>query len=168
VDSSAEARFVEWASSRSRALHRFAFLLCGDWHIAQDLVQEALTKTALHWNRIESVDNPDAYVRRIVINTFHSMQRRPAWRLASRRAATEVSVTDHSVDFAARDALMVALRALPMRQRAAVVLRYYEQLSEAETAVALECSVGTVKSQTSKALQSMRRMMTMEASHADR
>jgi RNA polymerase sigma-70 factor (sigma-E family) len=162
VDSAEEARFVEWASSRSHSLHRLAFLLCGDWHVAEDLAQEALAKTALHWSRVERAEHPDAYVRRIVVNQFHSLTRRPSWRLAARHAAPDIAVADHANDHALRDELLAALRRLPTRQRTAVVLRYYEQLSEAETATALGCSVGTVKSQTHRALQSMRRTMDRE------
>jgi RNA polymerase sigma-70 factor (sigma-E family) len=168
VDSGAEARFREWAATRSPALHRFAYLLCGDFHVAQDLAQEALTKAALHWNRVETAEHPDAYVRRIVINEFHSLRRRRSWPVVGRRSSAEVGVTDHVVEYVSRDALMAALRVLTPRQRTVVVLRYYEQLSEVETAVALGCSVGTVKSQTHKALQAMRRTMTTEDHHVHR
>jgi RNA polymerase sigma-70 factor (sigma-E family) len=162
VDSAAEARFVEWAASRSGSLHRLAFVLCGDWHLAEDLAQEALARTALHWQRIESVEHPDAYVRRILLNQHQSLRRRPGWRLAGRFAPPEVSVPDSTEGYANRAALLAAVQQLPPRQRAVIVLRYYEQLSEAETASAMGCSTGTVKSQSHKALQSLRRVVKEE------
>jgi RNA polymerase sigma-70 factor (sigma-E family) len=163
VDSVSEARYAEWASSRLASLHRFAFLLCGDWHTAEDLVQEALAKTAVHWKRVEAAEHPDAYVRRILVNTSHSMWRRHWRRPRQARLERDVAIPDGADERARRDELMTALRQLPERQRATVVLRYFLQLSEAETAQTLDCSVGTVKSQTSKALAALRRAIPAEA-----
>lgn len=162
MDPAAEQRFREWAGARVGALHRTAFLLCGDWHVAEDLVQEALTRAALHWRRIERVDHPDAYVRRILVNSANQH-----WRLRSTHERTagrlpETCIGDGSHERAAREELLAALRALAPRQRAAIVLRYFEQLTEAETADALHCSVGTVKSQTSRGLGNLRRTLETE------
>jgi RNA polymerase sigma-70 factor (sigma-E family) len=161
MDKPSEARFAEWAATRSPALHRFAFLLCGDWYIAEDLVQEALARAALKWPRIERVDNPDAYVRRIIVNQLTTIRRRKALRVTEGVVA-DLPVSDTTADHARNDELLTALRLLPTRQRAVITLRYYEDLSEQETAIVLGCSVGTVKSQAHKALQSLRRLLPKE------
>lgn len=160
MDNHDEDRFRAWASARTPALHRSAFLLCGDWHAAEDLVQEALTRTAVRWTRVEAADNPDAYVRRILVNLSNSRWRRKSTHERPAPRLPEDVVPDGSQDRAVRDELIEALRALPRRQRAAVVLRYFDGLSEAETAHVLDCSVGTVKSQTSRALATLRRTLT--------
>jgi RNA polymerase sigma-70 factor (sigma-E family) len=159
VDAESERRFTEWALSRVGRLHRTAFLLCGDWHLAEDLVQECLTQTATHWRRIEGVGEPDAYVRRILVNQARSRLRRRSSHEAPSAWLAEVAVGDGSAHRAERAELLAALALLPPRRRAAVVMRYFEQLTEAETADALGCSVGTVKSQTSRALVELRRTL---------
>lgn len=158
----AERRFREWAAARTARLHRTAYLLCGDWHVAEDLVQEALTRAALHWRRVETVDEPDAYVRRILVNAAAQRWRRRSTHERPAGHVPDPQMDDGSDARAERDALIAALRALPTRQRATVVLRFFEQLSEAETADALQCSVGTVKSQTSRALATLRLTLTAE------
>jgi RNA polymerase sigma-70 factor (sigma-E family) len=140
-------------------LHRSAFLLCGDWQIAEDLVQESLARAAAHWHRIEQVSQPDAYVRRILVNQARQRFRRRSSHERPADSLPEPGINDGAEARAGRDELMSALASLPVRQRAAVVLRYFEQLSEAETADALGCSVGTVKSQTSRALATLRRVL---------
>ena len=162
MDSAAEARFAQWASARARPMQRLAYFLCGDWQLSEDLVQEAFVSCARHWRRLERVENPDAYVRKALINQCRSHWRRGSTRHDRLGVSADVAVVDHSQRHADRDELLLALRNLPARQRAAVVLRYYEELSEAETADVLGCSVGTVKSQTHKALASMRAMITKE------
>lgn len=162
MDAGAEERFRGWAAARVGRLHRTAYLLCGDWHVAEDLVQEALARTAVHWRRIETTSHPDAYVRRILLNAARQRWRRRPDREHPIEAPAGQAVPDGAQDRAVRDELITALRRLPPRQRAAIVLRYFEQLSEAETAEALDCSVGTVKSQTSRALVTLRRAMTAE------
>ena len=162
MDSAAEARFGSWAQGRVGQLHRTAYLLCGDWHVAEDLVQDALARTALHWKRVESSPSPDAYVRQVLVNESRRRWRR---RSSHERPSADVGALvadDGSYDRAARDELMQALHRLPRRQRAAVVLRYFEQLSETETAQAMGCSVGTVKSTTHRALAALRGILTTE------
>jgi RNA polymerase sigma-70 factor (sigma-E family) len=161
VDTTGDAAFANWAAGQAPGLHRFAYLLCGDWHDAEDLVQEALAKAALHWKRIERVEHPDAYVRTILVNQCRSMWRRP-WRRAKVSEPVELSTPDQTDAIASHTDLVAALQRLPVRQRATVVLRYYEDLSEAETAAVLGCSVGTVKSQHHKALQALRVTMVKE------
>jgi len=159
VDAQAEQRFQSWAAARVGRLHRVAYLLCGDWHVAEDMVQEALTSAALHWRRVEQADQPDAYVRRILVNQVSRHWRRRSTHERPVPHLPEAVVADGSDGRAIREEVMDAMRQLPPRQRAAVVLRYFEQLSEAETAAALGCSVGTVKSQTSRALTTLRRTL---------
>ena len=146
--------FDEFVQARSTRLLRLAYLLTRDHALAEDLLQTALTKAWFAWSRIEG--DPDPYVRRVMVNTFASAWRRK-WN--GERPTEELPET-HGGDFAAasnsRADLWDALGRLPRRQRAVVVLRFFEDLSEAETARVLECAVGTVKSQTSKALAKLR------------
>jgi RNA polymerase sigma-70 factor (sigma-E family) len=134
-----------------------AYLLTGDHHAAQDLVQMALVKLARHWRRVSRAGTPDAYVRRVIYHEHVS-----AWR---RRRGTELSTAapperagqrDEAADTVRRLMLREALARLTPRQRAVIVLRFYEDMSESDTAEALGCSVGTVKSQTHHALDRLR------------
>jgi RNA polymerase sigma-70 factor (sigma-E family) len=160
MNSADEDRFRAWAASRIGRLHRAAYLLCGDWHDAEELVQDSLARAFVHWKRVEASANPDAYVRKIVVN-----EARQRWRRRGDGHAVEVvhqTVEDGAHQRAVHDELMAALRKLPARQRAAVVLRYFEQLSEAETAQTLGCSVGTVKSSTHRAVTALRLILKSE------
>jgi len=153
-----EQDFVDYATAAQERLRRTAYLICGDWDHAADIVQEALIRVYVAWPRIEHKGGVNAYARRCVVNV--------AIDLGRRRSSTELP-TDHEVmdratgaadhDIPARTALVDALRDLAPRQRACVVLRYFEDLSVAETAYVLRCSEGTVKSQTARALASLRR-----------
>jgi RNA polymerase sigma-70 factor (sigma-E family) len=151
--SGAEQEFRVFVEGIAASLHRTAYLLCGDWYLADDLVQEALAKAYSHWRKVQRAENPSAYVRRILIN-----ESRRGWRrnrnMTVRPAATvaDTAVADMSDGVVNRAELLEALQSLPARQRATVVLRFLEGLSERETAAALKCSEGTVKSQTSRAL----------------
>jgi len=155
MDAEERASFAEFVAVRGQALQRTAYLLTSDWALAEDLVQTALARAYPRWNRIVA-DDPEAYVRRIVVNTWSSWWRR-RWR---GEVPTEV-LPEHAGtdDFASSDrqaALRTALDGLPKRQRAIVVLRYHEDMSEAQVAHALGVSVGTVKSQASRALAKLR------------
>ena len=150
--------FEAYAAARGAALVRFAMLLTGDGHRAEDLVQEALTKAYFRWARIRQSDNPDVYLRRLVINGSRSWWRRRANRETPGLGLTELSAPgDLGADAAARDELWRLIAALPDQQRAVVVLRYFADLTEAQIAEAMGCSVGTVKSQHAKALTTLRR-----------
>jgi len=153
----ARADFESWMVARQAKLLRTAYLLTGDVHAAEDLVQTALAKLYLAWDRVSGAPSVDAYARKIMVNEHTSMWRR-LWR--HREVVTDTSSHDVPVPGEEYDgvgaALWTAVRALPERQRAVVVLRYYEQLSERETADALGVTVGTVKSQTSRALDTLR------------
>lgn len=154
-----EAEFVEFAQAVRGRLRRTAYLMCGDWDQASDFVQEGLIRVYVRWPRLNRAGREYAYARKAVVSAFLDHTRR--------RSSTEVptepdpqrgSSEDVAGSVTTRDALMRALARLPSRQRACVVLRYFEDLSVAETAAALGCSEGTVKSQTSRALFSLRSM----------
>lgn len=157
---SRDAEFGEFASSRASPLHRSAYLLCGDWHLAEDLVQDTLVKTYQHWSRVSRADNPDAYVRRILLNEARQRWRRRERDLPLPRFSDEPVTGDATEEIVRRQGLFQALLELPFHQRATVVLRYLEGLSERETAAALRCSEGTVKSQAARALASLRKFLT--------
>ena len=151
--------FAGYVVSRQRRLVRAAYLVCGDEHLAQDLVQQALTKLALRWNRLRD-GNPDAYVNRILYRDAVSWWRRV------RRERLVGEVTDSAApdaDEAARIDVRRALMTLTPRQRAVLVLRYFEDLTEAETADQLGVTVGTVKSQSHVALNKLRAVMEQPA-----
>jgi RNA polymerase sigma-70 factor (sigma-E family) len=151
------AGFEEFVAARGPRLLRVAWLLTGDAHLAEDLLQTVLARVWPQWGRIAD-ENPEAYVRKALVHTHASWWRRK-WRgevphgdnLPDRAAAA-----DPFSDVDLEQSLSVAVRALPVRQRAVVVLRYFEDLSVAETAEVLGCSEGTVKSQASKALRALR------------
>ena len=146
----ATTTFDEFVAARSRSLLRTAYLLTGDQHLAEDLLQTSLTKAWFAWKRIEG--HPEPYVRKILVNTYASWWRRK-W---NGEQPTEdlpegaVEETGEPTD------LWTAMERLPRRMRAVVVLRYFEDLTEVQTAEVLGCSVGTVKSQASKALAKLR------------
>ena len=146
--------FEEFVAARSGALLRTAYLLTRDHGLAEDLLQTALTKAYLAWGRIEG--DPEPYVRRILVNTFASWWRR-RWNgeVATDRLPETVHDGHHDRAGEASD-LWAAVGRLPRRQRAVLVLRFHEDLTEAQTAHLLGISVGTVKSQTSKALARLR------------
>ena len=158
-----DEEFREFMRDRASLLHQSAYLLCGDWHLAHDLVQDTLVKTYEHWPRVRQADSPDAYVRRILLN-----EARGRWRRRERVVPVsrfpeghEPVAPDAADEIARRAGLLEALLALPLRQRATIILRYLEGMSERETAAALGCGEGTVKSQSARALRTLR-------SHLDR
>jgi len=153
---SARTDFEEWLLAREGSLHRTARLLTHDTHAAQDLVQTTLAKLYLAWDRISDRDNVDAYARRILVN-----EHRSTWRRASTRREFTTDTppdrgeTSREYD-GVRDAVWAFVGTLPPRQRAVIVLRYYEELTEPEVAELLGISVGTVKSQAHRALAALR------------
>jgi RNA polymerase sigma-70 factor (sigma-E family) len=145
--------FTRWASERQQALLRTAVLLCGDHHRAEDLVQDALTKVAVRWARLHD-QHPDAYARQVMIRTNISW-----WRRRRREVVVDVRDTPSPAGTAAVDRRLLldhALAQLTPRQRATVVLRFYDDLSERDTAELMGVSIGTVKSQTHAALARLR------------
>ncbi|MGI8695624.1 MAG: SigE family RNA polymerase sigma factor [Mycobacteriales bacterium] len=155
----ADAEFASFVCARSAALHRTAYLLTGNRDAAQDVVQTALTRIYLAWSRRGCWDDRDAYARKVVTNVVLSASARrwrgeqPTGELPEPAAAGN---SDAVTRLAERDELRRALLALPVRQRTAVVLRHYADLSEAETAATMDCPLGTVKSLTARGLATLR------------
>jgi RNA polymerase sigma-70 factor (sigma-E family) len=155
-----DADFAAYLAARQPSLLRTAYLLTGNRHDAEDLAQTAFAKLYLSWDKVRDRGAIDGYLRRILVNEHNSLWRR-AWK--RREHAAEDSVL-HALDRPHHDsrddgsgsALWEVVQTLPRKARAVVVLRYYEELSEAETAATLGISVGTVKSQTSRALATLR------------
>ena len=152
------SEFAEFVAARSTALHRAAYLMVGEVSLAQDLVQEALTKTYVAWPRLRDKGNAEAYTRKAITTTAISWFRRKAWshelssdRPARSRLARATPTRSPRAPGCGRPCME-----LPVRQRAAIVLRYYEDLTEAQTAEAMGCAVGTVKSQVSAGLSKLR------------
>jgi RNA polymerase sigma-70 factor (sigma-E family) len=144
--------FDAFVLARSRKLLRTAYLLTQDHALAEDLVQTALVKAWFAWSRIDGGD-PEPYVRKIIVNTYASWWRR---RWNGEQPSAELPETPTPLAAEERTDVWQALQRLPRRQRAVVVLRYYEDLTEVETARMLGCTTGTVKSQTSKAFAKLR------------
>nr|CAA9363885.1 MAG: hypothetical protein AVDCRST_MAG46-3543 [uncultured Nocardioidaceae bacterium] len=161
MNAAEEAQFIEFVAARQQALLRTAYLLTSDHHAAEDLVQTALAKAYLSWHKLREPAAADGYVRRIMVNENTSLWRR-AWKRNEYATETlpERPTRDASTGVEQRDEVWALVQTLPPKQRAAVVLRYYEDLSEAETADALGCSIGNVKSQTSRALATLRGRVT--------
>lgn len=149
--------FDAFVAARSRSLLKAAWLLTGDWQLAEDLLQTALVKSYLAWGRVQREGNEEAYVRRVLVTTYVTWWRR-AWRAehATGMTVERPDADDPYGQVDLRQAVKTALATLPRRQRAVVVLRYYCDLSEVETAEALSCSVGTVKSQAARGLSKLR------------
>ncbi|ASO18558.1 RNA polymerase sigma-70 factor (sigma-E family) [Actinoalloteichus hoggarensis] len=164
--------FDDFVATRLRELLRYATVLSCDPHLAEDIVQEVLIRAQSRWRRIEALGSPQHYVRRMVTNEFLSWRRR--------RAARDVSVPPDSLGvlagadrdqitaFDERDAMLARIARLPPRQRAALVLRYYEGLAHAEIAAIMRCSEGTARSHLSRALAALRIETASEAPVATR
>ena len=146
--------FDDFVAARSTALLRTAYLLTHDHALAEDLLQTALAKSWFAWGRISG--SPEAYVRKVLVNTFSSWWRRRWNGEQVTEDLPERGVDDTSDAVAVEHDLWTAMERLPRRQRAVIVLRYFEDLTEVQTADALGCSIGTVKSQASKALAKLR------------
>ncbi|GIH07651.1 RNA polymerase sigma24 factor [Rhizocola hellebori] len=152
-----DAEYTDFVSARLESLRRLAFLLCGDAHRADDLVQQAITKLYVRWRKLADVANLDQYLRTILLREFID-ERRRSWAKV-RLVAQAPEAAARSDDAAARLDLRAALLQLPKRQRAVVVLRFLSDLSVDDTAAALGCSAGTVKSQTADGLAKLRRLL---------
>lgn len=155
--------FGEYVSARGRALLRTAYLLTGNVADAEDLVQAALAKTFLAWDRIEDRAAVDGYVRRAMVNTQISWWRRRRVEEYPTDEIPDQAVADHAVSSDLQETLRRAIDRLPQRMRAAVVLRYYEDMTEAEVAEVLGVSLGTVKSTVSRAVAKLRTDSDLQA-----
>jgi RNA polymerase sigma-70 factor (sigma-E family) len=158
----------EYVRARGPRLVRTAYLLTGDQHVAEDIVQNALASMVVSWRRIQDLSNLDAYVYRSLVNARRRWWRRrwtgeiPVGELPDEPSGDDVGRVDRYTD------LLAVLRTLPPRQRAVIVLRYFEDLSEAQTASILDCSIGSVKSQASRGLVAMRAVLQNEADASSR
>jgi RNA polymerase sigma-70 factor (sigma-E family) len=156
IEPDVDAEFGAFVSRSSRELQRAAWLMCGNWHSAQDLVQSALLATWPHWSQIRRDDAPQVYVYRVMVTT-HLRETKRRWRgeipSAELPETNELYPQQYSE---VRDALRRALAKLPAQQRTVVVLRYFVDLSEADVAAALGCSVGAVKSHAHRAVHTLR------------
>nr|WP_246221096.1 SigE family RNA polymerase sigma factor [Phytoactinopolyspora mesophila] len=166
-----EASYREFVVARRRSLLRTAYLLCGEWHLAEDLVQDTLAKLYVAWRRVQRRDEVDAYARKALLNTYIDSRRRP-WR---REHTTDTTRHDASTaalngsggsgdpadqgDPGMRRQLLDALADVPPRQRAVLVLRFWEDLSVEQVADLLNCRTGTVKSQTARGLDRLRDLL---------
>ena len=159
MDIEEERRFREFVGARSKALVQTAYLLTGDWEHSRDLVQSALAGLARKWGRLDDPGHAEAYVRKMIYHAHVDRTRRLAWR-RERTTATVPDTAAESSDpadlVAARRDVMEALRQLPPGQRAVVVLRYFEDRTDADIAGVLGISAGTVRSQHHKALRALR------------
>lgn len=154
-----ERRYVEYVRSHLPWLRRLAYLLCHDWHRADDVVQSAITQLYVHWPRASEATSLDAYVRTVLVRTFLTEQRSAWYRRVDLRSEPPEPAPATGADHATLLTVQSALAAVPPRQRATLVLRYYSDLSVEETAAALRCSAGTVKSQTKRGLDALRRAL---------
>ena len=151
-----DTSFREFARARTTALRRTAYLLCGDWHLAEDLTQNALIKLYRVWPRMHGTARIDNYTRRVLLRCWLDELRRP-WRRRERRdGVVPEPPGPEPGESGLSDALVRALGEIPPRQRAAVVLRFCSDLPVADVATALRCSEGTVKSQTARGLDALR------------
>ncbi|MDG6110228.1 SigE family RNA polymerase sigma factor [Dactylosporangium aurantiacum] len=154
--------FDDFVTGRSPALLRFAYLLTGDRHLAEDLTQEALVRAHRRWHAIVGEDGPEPYVRQAILRQYLSWRRRRA--STERPVAEPPDAAPHGADLADRvvdaDELWTALRALPRSQRAVVVLRYYEDLPDAQIARLLGCAPATVRVHAFHALHRLRSVLT--------
>jgi len=161
--SAEQDQFAAYFTARRDAVRRTAYLLCGDWHFADDLTQMAFVRVAAGWRRVRERGALDAYVHTILIRTFLAEQRR--WFRRRERSTAEVvdagpADANPADAISRRLAVAAALRRLPDGQRAVIVARFYADLDVAATAEALGCSPGTVKSQTARAVRALREHLT--------
>lgn len=151
-----EEEFREFAVSRQKQLLRTAYLLCGDWHGAEDLVQTAFGQLYRSWRRVKRVEHPDAYAKQVLYRCHLSAKRKKRLTTVPIESVPEPAVPGAGFGDGSTAVLIEALAELPDRARAVVVLRFWEDYSVAQTADALGVSQGTVKSQTSRALAMLR------------
>lgn len=166
-----EEAYLAFVRGSAAPLRRFAYLLCGDWHVAEDVVQNALVKIYRSWPRLRRHDTMDRYARQAVLRCWLDESRRP-WRRAERRDGVVPDLPGHAGAAAdplalgqsawTREVVLRALTAVPPRQRAVLVLRYWEDRPVSDVAAALGCSEGTVKSQTSRGLATLRRELAAQ------
>jgi RNA polymerase sigma-70 factor (sigma-E family) len=162
------AEFSEYVAQRWASLVRTAYLLTGDNGHAEDLVQTALAKCYVAWPRLRAHDAPDAYVRKALLNTYISWRRKKSWHEMPSEDPPEPEGVDSTDDLARRSVILDALTTLPPKQRAVVVLRFYEDQGIHQVAQQLGCSTGSVKRQTHEALRKLRTTLGEDLQVMDR
>lgn len=159
-----DVTFEEYVSRRGPALVRLAGLLVGQRHLAEDLVQEVLAKAYARWGRVARADDPDLYLRRMLVNTHISWWRRRSYHERVGVPAREQTAPGAlDTELAERDALWRLVLTLPKRQRAAVVLRYYEDLDDVTIAEILDCSAVTIRTHVMRALATLRQRLAEQS-----
>ena len=153
-----EREFREFVAVRMAVLRRFAYLLCGDPHGADDIVSTTLAKLFRHWRRVSRLDHPDGYLRRMLVSSYLDERRRP-WRRERPTDAVPEPPPVPATDVVERLTLMRLLDRLSPRRRAVLVLRFYADLSVEQTADVLGCAPGTVKALTHQALAQLRTLL---------
>ena len=150
--------FEEFAATRMPGVLGFAAVLAGDRATAEDVAQEVLIRAYARWDRIGGLDRPEFYVRKMILNEFLNWRRRSSRQIPAGGMASEPAriAPDHAAEYNEREALLAELGKLPRRQRAVLVLRYYEDRGDSEIADLLGCSPGTVRSHASRALAALR------------
>ncbi|MFI5956290.1 SigE family RNA polymerase sigma factor [Cryptosporangium sp. NPDC051539] len=150
------ASFDDYVAARGTALLRFAYLLTGDYHLAEDMLQEALAKVHRRWSHLDDAGRPTAYVQKAILHQYLSWRRRRSSGETPIASAPERPTVDHAEQHADRTELWHALSTLPRQQRAVLVLRFYEDLDDTEIARLVGCSVATVRSHASRGLAALR------------
>jgi len=161
-----EREYVEYVSARLPRLHRAAYLLCGDAHRADDIVQATVTALYRHWGRASAADNIDAYVHRMLTRQYLD-EKRLAWSRVLLDRFTPDRATPEGLAYEEQDTVHTALRQLPRGQRAVLVLRFLCDQSIEDTAAALRCSAGNVKAQTARGLEAMRQLLASSLASVD-
>lgn len=154
-----DAEFLAFVTSSRSELRRVAYLMCRDWHLAEDITQDALVSLYASWDRIAEPELVMAYARKVVLRKLLDLRRRPWHRERVGTIPDLPARPDESAPLDEREVLLRALSALPAGRRACIVLRYFEELSVAETAEVLGCSEGNVKSQTARGITELRRLL---------
>jgi RNA polymerase sigma-70 factor (sigma-E family) len=158
--------FEEFVRNRLPPLLRFAMVLCGDRGLAEDVVQEVLLRVHPRWPYVEQLDQPEAYIRRMIVNEFLSWRRKWARYVPHADVPAADTTPDPAIGLSERMVLMARLRRLPARQRAVVVLRFYADLSDVEIAADLGCTPSTVRAYLSRALSALRVQVTAARDNA--
>ena len=153
-----ERDYTDYVTAQLPWLRKLAYLLTQDWHQADDVVQTAITQLYRHWHRVARMDNPDGYARTVLVRSYLGERRK--WGSRVRLTADPPDAATGVEDHAGRMAVRAALASVPPRQQATLVLRFYCDLSVEQVADALGCSRGTVKSQTARGLDALRRALT--------
>jgi RNA polymerase sigma-70 factor (sigma-E family) len=166
-DRAAPPAFDEWVAARSAALLRFAYLLTGSQSEAEDAVQSALERTLARWGHVSRVEDPDTYVRRIIVNEHISLWRRWRRRVSPVAEVVQAEHADPAEGIVHADAVRRMCAALPPAQRAAVVLRFYQDLDYREIAVLLGCAEATARSHVHRALLALRRELGADEEQSD-